>query len=184
MNFCVTVEGSPRVNALPSSSSLTWPKMSNKSNPVSLFPHLVCIKEGSKIITFIGSSNTQPNTVIKANPWPYANWSAGKILIGCRFQAPCPWRNNVLPTPCGQFTRAQVVTSHKTAVSNPDMLHSFTLTSFYYYYYSRLWLESLTLKQDIKACHCRKNDRQLLHTDYTDLPNLQRRGLKSNYFIG
>ena len=41
MNLCVTVEGSPRVNALPSSSSSTWPKMSNKSNPVSLLPHLV-----------------------------------------------------------------------------------------------------------------------------------------------
>jgi len=35
------VEGSPRVNALPSSSSLTWLEMSNKSNPVSLLPHLV-----------------------------------------------------------------------------------------------------------------------------------------------
>jgi len=41
MNLCVTVEGSPRVNALPSSSSSTWPEMSNKSNPVSLLPHLV-----------------------------------------------------------------------------------------------------------------------------------------------
>jgi len=36
------VEGSPRVNALPSSSSSTWPEMRNKSNPVSLLPHLVC----------------------------------------------------------------------------------------------------------------------------------------------
>jgi len=35
------VEGSPRVNVLPSSSSSTWPEMSNKSNPVSLLPHLV-----------------------------------------------------------------------------------------------------------------------------------------------
>jgi len=43
MNLCVTVEGSPRVNALPSSSSSTWPEMSNKSNPVSLFPHLICM---------------------------------------------------------------------------------------------------------------------------------------------
>ena len=43
MNLCVTVEGSPRVNALPSSSSSTWPEMSNKSNPVSLLPHLVYI---------------------------------------------------------------------------------------------------------------------------------------------
>ena len=43
MNLCVTVEGSPRVNTLPSSSSSTWPEMSNKSNPVSLLPHLVCI---------------------------------------------------------------------------------------------------------------------------------------------
>jgi len=42
MNLCVTVEGSPRVNALPSSSSSTCPEMSNKSNPVSLLPHLVC----------------------------------------------------------------------------------------------------------------------------------------------
>jgi len=41
MNLCVTLEGSPRVNALPSSSSSTWPEMSNKSNPVSLLPHLV-----------------------------------------------------------------------------------------------------------------------------------------------
>ena len=41
MNLCVTVEGSPRVNALPSSSSSTWPEMSNKSNPASLLPHLV-----------------------------------------------------------------------------------------------------------------------------------------------
>ena len=41
MNLCVTVEGSPRVNVLPSSSSSTWPEMSNKSNPVSLLPHLV-----------------------------------------------------------------------------------------------------------------------------------------------
>jgi len=41
MNLCVTVEGSPRVNALPSSSSSTWPEMSNKINPVSLLPHLV-----------------------------------------------------------------------------------------------------------------------------------------------
>jgi len=41
MNLCVTVEGSPRVNALPSSSSSTWPEMSNKSNPVSFLPHLV-----------------------------------------------------------------------------------------------------------------------------------------------
>jgi len=47
MNLCVTVEGSPRVNALPSSSSSTWPEMSNKSNPVSLLPHLVqSIKSG------------------------------------------------------------------------------------------------------------------------------------------
>jgi len=42
MNLCVTVEGSPPVNALPSSSSSTWPEMSNKSNPVSLLLHLVC----------------------------------------------------------------------------------------------------------------------------------------------
>jgi hypothetical protein len=42
MNLCVTVEGSPQVNAVPSSSSSTWPEMSNKSNPVSLLPHLVC----------------------------------------------------------------------------------------------------------------------------------------------
>jgi hypothetical protein len=41
MNLCVRLEGSPRVNALPSSSS-TWPEMSNKSNPVSLLPLLVC----------------------------------------------------------------------------------------------------------------------------------------------
>ena len=44
MNLCVTVEGSPQVNALPSSSS-TWPEMSNKSNPVSLLPHLVFYSE-------------------------------------------------------------------------------------------------------------------------------------------
>ena len=43
MNLCVTVEGSPRVNALPSSSSSTWPEMSNKSNPVSLLPHIVYV---------------------------------------------------------------------------------------------------------------------------------------------
>ena len=42
MKLCVKVEGSPRVNALPSSSSSTWPEMSNKSNPVSLLPHHVC----------------------------------------------------------------------------------------------------------------------------------------------
>ena len=41
MKLCVKVEGSPRVNALPSSSSSTWPEMSNKSNPVSLLPHHV-----------------------------------------------------------------------------------------------------------------------------------------------
>jgi hypothetical protein len=41
MNLCVTVEGSPQVNALPSSSSSKWPEMSNKINPVSLLPHLV-----------------------------------------------------------------------------------------------------------------------------------------------
>jgi hypothetical protein len=44
MNLCVMVEGSPLVNALPSSSSSTWPEMSNKSNPVSLLPHLVFIR--------------------------------------------------------------------------------------------------------------------------------------------
>jgi len=37
----VKVEGSPRVNVLPSSSSSTWPQMSNKSNSVSLLPHHV-----------------------------------------------------------------------------------------------------------------------------------------------
>jgi hypothetical protein len=41
MKLCVTVEGSPRVNALPSSSSSMWPEMSHKSNPVSLLPHHV-----------------------------------------------------------------------------------------------------------------------------------------------
>jgi hypothetical protein len=41
MKLCVTVEGSPRVNALPSSSSSTWPEMSHKSNPVSLLPHRI-----------------------------------------------------------------------------------------------------------------------------------------------
>ena len=39
MKLCVT-EGSTRVNALPSSSSSTWSEMSNKSNPVSLLPHI------------------------------------------------------------------------------------------------------------------------------------------------
>ena len=48
MNLCVTVEGSPRVNALPSSSSSTWPEMSNKSNPVSLLPHLVLWESATK----------------------------------------------------------------------------------------------------------------------------------------
>ena len=43
MKLCVKVEGSPRVNASPSSSSSTWPEMSNKSNPVSLLPHHVCV---------------------------------------------------------------------------------------------------------------------------------------------
>jgi hypothetical protein len=44
MKLCVTVEGSPRVNALTSSSSSTWPEMSHKSNPVSLLLHHVkCI---------------------------------------------------------------------------------------------------------------------------------------------
>jgi len=43
MKLCVTVEGSPRVDALPSSLSSTWPEMSNKSNPVSLLPHLVYV---------------------------------------------------------------------------------------------------------------------------------------------
>ena len=52
MNLCVTVEGSPRVNALPSSSSSTWPEMSNKSNPVSLLPHLVIME------TFVAKSKT------------------------------------------------------------------------------------------------------------------------------
>jgi hypothetical protein len=42
MKVCVTVEGSPRVNALPSSSS-TWMEMSHKSNPVSLLPYHVYI---------------------------------------------------------------------------------------------------------------------------------------------
>jgi len=52
MNLCVTVEGSPRVNALPSSSSSTWPEMSNKSNLVSLLPHLVYMLQLSlQIIT-------------------------------------------------------------------------------------------------------------------------------------
>ena len=37
----MTVDGSPRVNALHSSSSSTWPEMSNKSNPFSLLPHVV-----------------------------------------------------------------------------------------------------------------------------------------------
>jgi len=41
MKLCVMVEGSPRVNALPSFSSSTWPEMSNKFNPVSLLPHHV-----------------------------------------------------------------------------------------------------------------------------------------------
>jgi len=41
MKLCVKVEGSPWVNALPSSSSSTWPEMSNKSNPVSLLSHHV-----------------------------------------------------------------------------------------------------------------------------------------------
>ena len=52
MNLCVTVEGSPRVNALPSSSSSTWPEMSNKSNPVSLLPHLVYKAEMSSTYHF------------------------------------------------------------------------------------------------------------------------------------
>ena len=43
MKLCVKVEGSPRVYALPSSSSSAWPEMSNKSNPVSLLPHHVYI---------------------------------------------------------------------------------------------------------------------------------------------
>ena len=50
MNFCVTVKGSPRVNALPSSSSSTWPEMSNKCNPVSLLPHHVYIYIYKRII--------------------------------------------------------------------------------------------------------------------------------------
>jgi len=50
MKLCVKVEGSPRVNVLPSSSSSTWSEMSNKSNPVSLLPHHVCnIEERSCI---------------------------------------------------------------------------------------------------------------------------------------
>jgi len=32
-----------RPSKIPSSSSSTWPEMSNKSNPVSLLPHLVYI---------------------------------------------------------------------------------------------------------------------------------------------
>jgi hypothetical protein len=40
-NTTVTVEESPRVNALHTSSSSTWPEMSNKSNTVSLLPHHV-----------------------------------------------------------------------------------------------------------------------------------------------
>jgi len=46
MNLYVMVEGSPRVNALPSSSSSTWPEMSNKCNPISLLPHLVSWSHG------------------------------------------------------------------------------------------------------------------------------------------
>ena len=41
MKLCVKVEGRPRVNVLPFSSSSTWSEMSNKSNPVSLLPHHV-----------------------------------------------------------------------------------------------------------------------------------------------
>jgi hypothetical protein len=43
MKLCVTVEGSPQVNALSYSSSSTLPEMSNKSNPVSLLPHHVFV---------------------------------------------------------------------------------------------------------------------------------------------
>jgi hypothetical protein len=50
MKVCVTVEGSPRVNALPSFSSLTWPEMSHKSNPVSLLPHHVVCQRCEKIL--------------------------------------------------------------------------------------------------------------------------------------
>jgi hypothetical protein len=42
--LCVTVEGSPRVRALPFSSSSAWPEMSHNSNPVSLLPHRLHIK--------------------------------------------------------------------------------------------------------------------------------------------
>ena len=52
MNLCVTVEGSSRVNALPSSSSSAWPEMSNKSNPVSLLPHLVLHKPQHVVRTY------------------------------------------------------------------------------------------------------------------------------------
>jgi hypothetical protein len=50
MKLCVTVDGSPRVNALPSSSSSTWPEMSHKSNPVSLLPDLVDLLDEGKPI--------------------------------------------------------------------------------------------------------------------------------------
>jgi len=58
MNLCVTVEGSPRVNALPSSSSSTWREMSNKSNPVSLLPHLVGLSD-------MGSSANDQSNITK-----------------------------------------------------------------------------------------------------------------------
>jgi len=57
MNLCVTVEGSPRVNALPSSSSSKCPEKSNKSNPVSLLPHLVSRRNYLKI--FLDDFNVQ-----------------------------------------------------------------------------------------------------------------------------
>jgi len=79
MNLCVTVEGSPRVNVLPSSSSSTWPEMSNKSNPVSLLPYHVCFPwifvlvkdklqnlatlEGWLVIWFLNDKNVHPTEI-------------------------------------------------------------------------------------------------------------------------